>query len=139
MIAFATLITTKVLRMPPRKGAFQGAVWVSVLFLLVAIIHIGGEYMATKRLMLGGTVKFFMLQPVAIVFEQVVVHLWAGRGVSPTKQKGHTTLPPLWVRCVGYVWVALFYSWTLPFMMDPYAVGGIFVDERFDLRRLLHS
>ncbi|KAF5327683.1 hypothetical protein D9619_004301 [Psilocybe cf. subviscida] len=138
MIAFATLTTTKALRMPPKNGPIQSAVWVVALFLFVALIHIGGEYMATKRLMLGGTVKFFMLQPVAIIFEQTVGYLWTRRSPPPTKQKGHTTVPPLWVRCVGHIWVVLFYSWTLPFMMDPYAVGGIFIDERFDLRRLMH-
>jgi hypothetical protein len=137
MIAFATLITTKVLHMPSKIEAIQKGVWVTVLFLLVAVIHIGGEYMATKRLMLGGTVKFFMLQPIAIIFEQMVGYLWMRRN-PPTKQKDHTTTPPSWVRCVGYLWVALFYSWTLPFMMDPYAVGGTFIDARFDLRRLLH-
>ena len=47
--------------------------------------------------------------------------------------------PPLWIRCVGYLWVASWFVWSLAFMIDPMTSTNIFVDPRVDLRRIVAS
>ena len=92
----------------------------------------------------SGALKFFVLQPLALVLEKAVASNW-GKSSSPNTSKngkrsriGPETNaandPPMWVRCVGYIWVFLWFVWTLPFFIDPMVPLGIFVDPRVDLR-----
>ncbi|KIM39284.1 hypothetical protein M413DRAFT_19814 [Hebeloma cylindrosporum] len=37
--------------------------------------------------------------------------------------------PPIWIRCVGYVWVFLWLVWSLAFMIDPMVPTGMFIDD----------
>ena len=37
--------------------------------------------------------------------------------------------PPIWLRCVGYAWVILWFVWSLPFMIDPMTSSGVFIDD----------
>jgi len=37
--------------------------------------------------------------------------------------------PPIWLRCVGYIWVFLWFVWSLAFMIDPMVPTGMFVDD----------
>ncbi|KAF8903716.1 membrane bound O-acyl transferase family-domain-containing protein [Gymnopilus junonius] len=46
-------------------------------------------------------------------------------------------LPALWVRFIGYIWVASWFVWSLAFMIDPMTTTGMFADPRVDLRRKL--
>ena len=39
--------------------------------------------------------------------------------------------PPIWLRCVGYAWVILWFVWSLAFMIDPLASCGMFIDDDF--------
>ena len=32
--------------------------------------------------------------------------------------------PPIWIRCVGYAWVMLWFVWSLAFMIDPMVSSG---------------
>ena len=45
----------------------------------------------------------------------------------------------MWVRCVGYIWVFLWFVWSLPFMIDPMVPVGIFTDPRVDLKSFLEN
>jgi hypothetical protein len=138
------------------------------------LLHIGGEYMLLGRFG-SGALKFFVLQPVAIILEKVVASAWARfnpvppaavangndtkakqpnglngngngvKGLSPnTSKNGERSqsrlerkivgTPPVWLRCVGYVWVFAWFVLTLPFIIDPMVPLGIFIDSRVDLR-----
>ena len=37
--------------------------------------------------------------------------------------------PAIWLRCVGYIWVILWFVWSLAFMIDPMVPTGMFVDD----------
>jgi hypothetical protein len=37
--------------------------------------------------------------------------------------------PPIWLRCVGYTWVFLWFVWSLAFMIDPMVPTGMFIDD----------
>ena len=47
--------------------------------------------------------------------------------------------PPIWLKCVGYVWVLLWFVCSLPFMIDPMVPTGTFVDPRVDFRTFVWS
>lgn len=100
-----------------------------------------------------GAFKFFVLQSAAISLEKVVALSWAylnssldvdGSDVRTNQQNGHSVLknaskrnkrsrtgpeakPPIWLRCVGYAWVSLWFVWSLAFMIDPMVPTGMFI------------
>jgi len=47
--------------------------------------------------------------------------------------------PPIWLKCVGYVWVLHWFVWSLPFMIDPMVPTGMFIDPRVDFRTFVWS
>jgi hypothetical protein len=142
----------------------HNALWVSTVFIIGGIIHIGGDYMLLGRFG-SDTLKFFVLQPVAIILEKAVAFGWSlfnppdGSDARTNRSKGHNDLkslsdntskdgkrlrsgletkivsePPMWLRCVGYIWVFLWFVLSLPFTIDPLVSLGIFTDPRVDLR-----
>jgi hypothetical protein len=44
-------------------------------------------------------------------------------------------LPPMWTRCVGFTWFALWSIWTVAFMMDAMC-STVMTKPQLDLRRL---
>ena len=55
----------------------------------------------------------------------------------PTKSEPYRSenLPPMWTRCVGFAWFALWSIWTVAFMMDPICSAAM-TKPQLDLRRL---
>ena len=119
----------------------------------------GGDAMITGRIIFQAF-TFFMLQPVGITLELVVAHLWhrfngsqdktidshGGTGSrvvgNPQKQingnkRSEAPIPPVWIRCVGFIWLTFWMAWTAPYIVDPLCAVGVFIDPRLDLRRLL--
>lgn len=45
-------------------------------------------------------------------------------------------LPPIWIRCVGFAWFALWAVWTVPYMMDPICVMEMASKPQLDLSGL---
>jgi hypothetical protein len=101
----------------------------------------GGDVMATGKLCFK-SFTFFMLQPIGITIELIVSYLWhrlqsdvpnpkktiATEGCKNTgqateeqhndKSLAEDLIPPLWIRCVGSIWVALWMLWTAAYMAD---------------------
>jgi hypothetical protein len=102
-----------------------------IVFGISGIGHLGGDVMATGQLGFK-TFTFFMLQPFGITIETVICYLWRqfqGARSEPQKttqlksnQNGkplvEEPIPPLWIRCVGSIWVAVWMLWTAAFMAD---------------------
>ena len=40
---------------------------------------------------------------------------------------GAESEPPIWLKCVGYAWVFFWFIWSLPFMIDPMVLTGMFI------------
>lgn len=78
--------------------------------------------MATRQLLLnGGIFKFFMLQPVALILERILLpHVI---GVTSTGKGSHS--PPILLRIVGYCWVVLWFTWSFVHVIDVYLPTGI--------------
>ena len=43
-------------------------------------------------------------------------------------------IPDLWIRCIGYIWVVVWFSWSASFMIDPMISTGMFFHPLLDLR-----
>jgi hypothetical protein len=106
----------------------------------------GGDVMATGKLCFK-SFTFFMLQPIGITVELVVSYLWClpensegnpktstadtkhieqspakhhndNFAINTRKPLAEEPIPPLWIRCVGSIWVALWMLWTAAYMVD---------------------
>lgn len=42
-------------------------------------------------------------------------------------------IPPLWIRCMGFIWVIFWMAWTAPYIVDPLCAVGVFRDPRLNL------
>ena len=63
----------------------------------------------------SGAVRFFLMQGLGIIFERTVRLSY--RTVFPSSDLSHQ--PALWSRVMGYIWVVIFLSWTIPGWMYP--------------------
>lgn len=145
----ARQVNNKVLRMVNEIARLHTTFYFSVL------IHIGGEYMLLGKMGYGAA-SFFLLQPVGITLEILaaairnqVAHprgrlqghahstsnreMINGNGLKSTPKSSPT--PSIWIRFIGYVWVVLWFAYSLPPMVDPLINFGMFVDPGHDLRR----
>jgi len=82
---------------------------VYIAFAVNGLIHVGGEYSLIGRWTYRHTLQFFLLQAVGITFELVVIE-GIGRKFSFFRA--------LW-QCVGYLWVIMWFVYTIPSFIDP--------------------
>lgn len=83
-------------------------------FAVTGLIHVGGEYSLTGSWTYRHALQFFLLQAVGITFEFVVIE-GIGRRFS--------VRGPLW-QCIGYLWVIIWFVYTIPNFIDPLLRGG---------------
>lgn len=77
-------------------------------FFLSGIIHMGGDCMVMQDLFVFFTVRFFLLQAVAITVEDFVQ--WFTK--SWRLKMGWTS------KAVGFCWVLVWFSWSAPLWFD---------------------
>lgn len=85
-------------------------------FSISGFIHFAGDFMIFHS-QEGGSIVFFVLQPFAIGFEEMITEVWRALGF---------TLPPRISRMLGYVWVTIWFAYTLPIMVEPLLRVGFF-------------
>lgn len=89
-------------------------------FFLSALMHTGGDYAIHRSFGKSGpTLQFFLLQPAAIVIEEITIHSvrWV---CSSTRFR----IPTLVWRGVGYLWVGLWFAWCTPPWLDVISGAG---------------
>lgn len=85
-----------------------------VAFFLSALAHTGGDYAIHRSFENSGpTFQFFLLQPVAILIEEIAIR--SARCVRIPRQ--------VW-RGVGYLWVCLWFTWCTPPWLDAITASG---------------
>lgn len=116
--------------------------FLNIAFFISGLVHVGGDYM-----MLGkpgtGAFWFFILQGLAVTLETVVSNLLSlpgsglaarkprNAGLSTSKDSATPKSPPrMWTRVVGYVWVLSWFWWSLPFIVDPGILVGVYGPHR---------
>ncbi|KAK7018260.1 putative acetyltransferase [Favolaschia claudopus] len=101
-----------------RKGTNASAyTQLYIAFLLSALLHVVSDYMMHRSFAASGSLKFFLLQPLAITVEDFV--LFVGRKLG--------------LRMLGYVWVTGWFVCTYSGWWGPVIQGGM-VEKGLNLR-----
>ncbi|KAF5328775.1 hypothetical protein D9619_011605 [Psilocybe cf. subviscida] len=98
------------------KSRFRTYFQLYVAFLVSGLLHMAGDYMFLHNVA-GVSVQFFLLQAVAITFEDAII------GVA--RRTGVTTSSPL-TRAAGFCWVFVWFALTIPYWLEPLFHGGLF-------------
>ncbi|TFK97524.1 membrane bound O-acyl transferase family-domain-containing protein [Pterulicium gracile] len=100
-------------------------------FSISALIHFAGD-LAGNVPLTPGLLKypstFFLVQPLGIMFEDLVTELFGG-GKSKTSEKGQDAKPSRGKRMLGYTWMFAWFVLTLPIFMDGQMAAGIGKDR----------
>jgi hypothetical protein len=89
-------------------------------FFLSALLHAGGDYAIHRTFEKSGpTFQFFLLQPAAILIEEIAI-----RGVRWVPSSTHIRIPGLAWRGIGYLWVVLWFTWCTPPWLDEISAAG---------------
>lgn len=120
------LVANKLLKFP--QGTNRSSyTQLYVAFFLSGVIHSSGELMFERRLV-SRSFKFFLLQAVAITFEDLVIYaakpLLLRRGIGHNPGKADESWAEAVLRGGGYCWVTLWFCLTLPVWMDENSVVG---------------
>ncbi|KAH9484824.1 Acetyltransferase cdmC [Psilocybe cubensis] len=123
----------------PRKSTAANFFTLYVVFALTGILHHGGDAMFLQSISKAGSFQFFMLQAVGITIEDFVLKLVgsitttkeAKANLETTKhiadadvRANDEKLPPWSVRLLGFTWVLVWLSITLPWWTDPICNNG---------------
>jgi hypothetical protein len=136
-------------------------------FFVSGVIHMGGDAMVTGKIIFKAFTFFMLQPfgitieiLVAHLWRQFSgsqdntspVHVHdAGNLKTDTKSRGdgdeksqrkgdrksEEPIPPVWIRCIGFIWLIFWMAWTAPHVVDPLCVVDVFRDPRADLRRLM--
>ncbi|KAF9652887.1 hypothetical protein BDM02DRAFT_3183230 [Thelephora ganbajun] len=91
-------------------------------FFLSALIHTGGDYAIHRNFGRSGpTFQFFLLQPVAILIEEIAIR---GTRCVLLSTRVRVRIPGLAWRGVGYLWVCLWFVWCAPPWLDTISAAG---------------
>jgi hypothetical protein len=97
-------------------------VQVTIAFFLSALAHIGGDYAIHRNFEKSGpTLQFFLLQPAAILIEEIAIR--AARCVV-LSTRVRVRVPELVWRTAGYLWVGLWFTWCTPPWLDAISAAG---------------
>jgi len=123
---FGRLIANKFLKFP--RGTNRSSyTQLYIAFFISGLLHFAGDFMLEKRLAYH-SFKFFILQAVAITFEDFVVYI-AKRllrlgGIQLKPGRVGENWAEVVLRVVGYCWVTLWLCLTLPVWLDdPNSIG----------------
>jgi hypothetical protein len=98
------------------KSTFRTYFQLYVAFLVSGILHMAGDYMFLQNLT-GVSLQFFLLQAVAITFEDAIMGIF--------KRIGITTASPM-TRAVGFCWVFAWFALSVPYWLEPVFHAGVF-------------
>lgn len=105
-----------------RSGIVKRYAELLIAFAVSGLLHTGGD--VGQGMSLGSfsewtTLRFFVTQAAGIMLEDAIIGAWrrvAGRGV-----RARFGRPSLWKRVLGYVWLAVFMTWSTPRWAYPHA------------------
>ena len=133
------LVANKFLKFP--RGTNRSSyTQLYVAFFLSALFHFSGDFTFRKRTVYY-SFKFFLLQAVAINFEDFVIYIakrllhW--RGIEFKPGKADESWAEVAVRVIGYCWVILWFCLTLPVWLDEPNTVGLSSTDRGHITQFL--
>ncbi|KIJ96741.1 hypothetical protein K443DRAFT_106785 [Laccaria amethystina LaAM-08-1] len=85
-------------------------------FAISGLVHLAGDYIALGDWTTGGSMRFFVLQAMAITFEDIVINLASRIGFGRTTRLS---------KFVGYMWVLGWFIWSVPGWTRPWAIVSL--------------
>ena len=133
------LFANKILKFP--RGTNRSSyTQLYAAFFLSGLLHTTGDFMIDKRIVYR-SIKFFLLQAVAITFEDFVIYLAKRlfcRGDTELKlEKADEPWVGAVARVIGYCWVTLWVCSTLPGWLDGLNAAGWGSSERGPISQFL--
>ena len=107
----------KQLRLP--KNSFTTCFKLFIAFFVSGLIHHFAEYILYQKWG-GRSMEFFLLQAVAITFEDIIISLAARAGLS--------SKPNLFYNFIGFVWIYAWFTYSLPMWLDNMIQAGLMDD-----------
>lgn len=111
-----------------------------VAFFLSGTIHFAGDFMSQRR-MVYHSFKFFLLQAVAITFEDLVIYigkrLLLRRVIKLNPDRADGSWAEAAARTAGYCWVTLWFCLTLPAWRDKTTAIGWDGADRLPISQLV--
>ena len=133
------LVANKLLKFPRRTNR-SSYTKLYVAFFLSALLHFAGDFMFERRLVYY-SFKFFLLQPVAITFEILVIQatkrILCQRGIELKLGRPGQRWGGAVVRVVGYCWVILWFCLTVPVWLDELSAVGFSSTNRGPITQFL--
>lgn len=119
-----TNFVADVLRLP--QGKFKTYFKLYGSFFISGLLHYAADYMLFQNWS-GTSIRFFVLQAVAITFEDIAIALASRLGFNRNM---------LGFRVIGYVWVFAWFAFSLPIWLDPIVHAGT-MDEGVNVSLIL--
>lgn len=120
------LVSNKLLKFP-RGTTRSSCTQLYLAFFLSALLHFPGDFMVQKE-MVYYSFKFFLLQAVAITFENLVIYIakrsLRQRGIELEAGKVDGSWAGVVLRVIGYCWVTLWFCLTFPVWLDELDTKG---------------
>lgn len=107
----------KALHLP--KGTFTTYFKLFVSFFISGLMHAAPDYIFHQNFSEGTSVRFFILQAVAITFEDTVIDIASRLGYKESKAS----------KLIGFIWVFMWFTFCMPIWLDPQLHAGT-VDEK---------
>ena len=133
------LVANKFLKFP--RGTNRSSyTQLYVAFFLSGLLHFSGDFALEKR-MVYRSFNFFLLQAIAITFEDLVIYIAKGLlrrgGVELKPGKVDESWAEAGVRAFGYCWVTLWFCSTLPIWLDEPSAAGVNSADRGPITQFL--
>ena len=88
----------------------------SLVFLISGLQHLLGSALMGAPCRSSGVLGFYCSFPLGILIEDCVQAVWTGRDQHTSGPKRRTLL---WERGIGFVWVVVWFSLTVPWYLYP--------------------
>jgi len=138
-VGLGRLIANKLLKLP-RGSNGSSYIKLYIAFFLTGLFHFSGDFMLERR-MVYYSFKFFLLQAVAITFEDFVIstaeRLLRRGGIEFKSGRVDESWAGTVVRVVGYFWVTLWFCLTLPGWVDESSAIGFSSTDRGAITQFL--
>jgi len=90
-------------------------------FFISGLVHAAADYPLHQNFFGGNAIQFFVLQAVAITFEDAVIGIASRLGYKESKS----------FKLIGFIWAFAWFSFCMPMCMEPLVRGGMIDGQKY--------